>query len=128
MSSLPRFDAQALAAMAPDDLRALAAQLLARIEQDTQRAEQANQAIALRDAKIDKLSFELAQLRRIRFGVKSEQLDAQQRPLFEEAVQADIAALEEELAELQATPLPTAAATKRTPRRQPLPFDLPRVA
>ena len=128
MSSLPRFDAQALAAMAPDDLRALTAQLLARIEQDAQRAEQANQAIALRDAKIDKLSFELAQLRRIRFGVKSEQLDAQQRPLFEEAVQADIAALEEELAELQATPLPTAAATKRTPRRQPLPFDLPRVA
>ena len=41
MSSLPRFDAQALAAMAPDDLRALAAQLLARIEQDTQRAEKA---------------------------------------------------------------------------------------
>jgi transposase len=128
MSSLPRFDAQALAAMAPDDLRALTAQLLTRIEQDTQRAEQANQAIALRDAKIDKLSFELAQLRRIRFGVKSEQLDAQQRPLFEEAVQADIAALEEELAELQVTPLPTAAAAKRTPRRQPLPFDLPRVA
>ena len=125
MSSLPRFDAQALAAMAPDDLRALTAQLLARIEQDTQRAEQANQAIALRDAKIDKLSFELAQLRRIRFGVKSEQLDAQQRPLFEEAVQADIAALEEELAELQATPLPTAAAAKRYGLK---PWEFPAVA
>ena len=100
MSALPQFDAEALAAMAPDELRALTAQLLARIEQDAQRAEQASQAIALRDAKIDKLSFELAQLRRIRFGVKSEQLDAQQRPLFEEAVQADIAALEEELLSL----------------------------
>ena len=54
MSSLPQFDAQALAAMAPDELRALTAQLLARIEQDAQRAEQASQAIALRDAKIDK--------------------------------------------------------------------------
>lgn len=75
MSFLPQFDAQALAAMAPDELRALTAQLLARIEQDAQRAEQASQAIALRDAKIDKLSFELAQLRRIRFGVNSEQLD-----------------------------------------------------
>lgn len=52
MSFLPQFDAQALAAMAPDELRALTAQLLARIEQDAQRAEQASQAIALRDAKI----------------------------------------------------------------------------
>ena len=126
MSSLPQFDAQALAAMAPDELRALTAQLLARIEQDAQRAEQASQAIALRDAKIDKLSFELAQLRRIRFGVKSEQLDAQQRPLFEEAVQADIAALEEELAELQARTPPTEAAAQRTPKRQALPPELPR--
>ena len=126
MSSLPQFDAQALAAMAPDQLRALTAQLLARIEQDAQRAEQASQAIALRDAKIDKLSFELAQLRRIRFGVKSEQLDAQQRPLFEEAVQADIAALEEELAELQARTPPTEAAAQRTPKRQALPPELPR--
>ena len=32
MSSLPQFDAQALAAMAPDELRALTVQLLARIE------------------------------------------------------------------------------------------------
>ena len=52
MSSLPQFDAEALAAMAPDELRALTAQLLARIEQDAQRAEQASQAIALRDAKM----------------------------------------------------------------------------
>ncbi|MDD2990525.1 MAG: IS66 family transposase zinc-finger binding domain-containing protein, partial [Zoogloea sp.] len=126
MSSLPQFDAEALASMPPDELRALTAQLLVRIEQDAQRAEQASQAIALRDAKIDKLSFELAQLRRIRFGVKSEQLDAQQRPLFEEAVQADIAALEEELAELQARTPPTEAAAQRTPKRQALPPELPR--
>ena len=127
MSSLPQIDAQALASMAPEELRALTAQLLQRIEQDAQRADQASQAIALRDAKIDKLSFELAQLRRIRFGVKSEQLDAQQRPLFEEAVQADIAALEEELAELKAAPQ-AAEAPKQIPKRQALPPELPRIS
>lgn len=127
MSSLPQIDAQALAFMGPDELRALTAQLLQRIEQDAQRADQASQAIALRDAKIDKLSFELAQLRRIRFGVKSEQLDAQQRPLFEEAVQADIAALQEELAELKAAPQ-AAEAPKQIPKRQALPPELPRIS
>ncbi|MBV5296123.1 MAG: transposase, partial [Curvibacter lanceolatus] len=127
MSSLPQIDAQALASMGPDELRALTAQLLQRIEQDAQRADQASQAIALRDAKIDKLSFELAQLRRIRSGVKSEQLDAQQRPLFEEAVQADIAALEEELAELKAAPQ-AAEAPKQIPKRQALPPELPRIS
>lgn len=71
MSCLPQIDEQILAAMAPEELRALTTQLLARIEQDAQRATQASQAIALRDAKIDKLSFELAQLRRIRFGVRA---------------------------------------------------------
>ena len=127
MSCLPQIDEQILAAMAPEELRALTTQLLARIEQDAQRATQASQAIALRDAKIDKLSFELAQLRRIRFGVKSEQLDAQQRPLFEEAVQADIAALEEELTELQALNKPAASPAKQTPKRQALPTELARV-
>ena len=127
MSCLPQIDAHTLATMADAELRTLAQQLLVRIEQEAQRAEQASKAIALRDAKIDKLSFELAQLRRIRFGAKSEQLDTQQRPLFEEAVQADIAALEEELAELQTRPPLGAPAAKQTPKRQALPSDLPRV-
>jgi transposase len=42
--------------------------------------------------KLHKLTFEMAQLERVKFGKRSEQLDAQQRALFDEAVDADIAA------------------------------------
>lgn len=45
--------------------------------------------IEWRDAKIEKLTFEMAQLRRVKFGKKSEQLDAEQKALFDEAVDAD---------------------------------------
>ncbi len=44
-----------------------------------------------------KLSFEIAQLRRLKFGKKSEQLDAEQRALFDEALDADLAAAEAQL-------------------------------
>ena len=79
-----------------------------------------------RDAKIDKLTFEMAQLRRVKFGVKSEQLDAQQKTLFEEAVDADIAALQAQLEELRAQPDKRAQESVR-PKRAPLPAHLPRV-
>ena len=44
-----------------------------------------------------KLSFEIAQLRRLKFGKKSEHLDAEQRALFDEALDADLAAAEAQL-------------------------------
>lgn len=44
-----------------------------------------------------KLSFEITQLRRLKFGKKSEQLDAEQRALFDEALDADLAAAEAQL-------------------------------
>ena len=47
--------------------------------------------------------------------------------MFEEAVQADIAALEEELAELKAAPQ-AAEAPKQIPKRQTLPPELPRIS
>ena len=62
MSSLPQFDAEALAAMAPDQLRALTAQLLARIEQDAQRAEQANQAMSKFSQQSKQLAVTTAEL------------------------------------------------------------------
>ena len=49
-----------------------------------------------RDARIEKLTFDL---KRIKFGKKSEQLDAEQRALFD---QADIAAIEDQPDELRA--------------------------
>lgn len=78
-----------------------------------------------RDLKIQKLTLELAHLRRIRFGVKSEAMTAVQRNLFEETLEEDVAAVE---AELEA---PAESNRVRTPRtragRQPLPAHLERV-
>ena len=121
MLDATQIDPAKLKSLSEIELRALAGQLLERIER-------AAREIHWRDAKIEKLTFEMAQLRRIRFGVKSEQLDAQQKTLFEEAVDADMAALEAELAELKSTfkqndPSEPVA----RPRRAPLPANLPRV-
>ncbi|WP_395688820.1 IS66 family transposase [Caenimonas koreensis] len=86
----------------------------------------AQHEISWRDARIEKLSFEMAQLKRMKFAATSEHLNAQQRALFDESVDADIAALEEQLQELidaKAKP----SEPRVVPRRAALPASLPRV-
>ena len=83
--------------------------------------------IEWRDAKIEKLSFEMAQLRRVKFGKKSEQLDAEQKALFDEAVDTDLAALEAQLAELLAAKRKPGDVPPERPKRAALPPHLPRV-
>lgn len=113
-------DAAQLQNLSEREVRALALQMIERIERDAQ-------AITWRDAKIDKLTFEMAQLKRLKFGVKSERLDADQKNLFDETVDADMAALEAELADLKgATTAPDTKAAS-TPKRTALPEHLPRV-
>lgn len=106
-----------LSQLSPDQLRHLAATLMAQVEEKDQalrHSEQVNQ----------KLTYELALLKRHAFGKRSEQLNVLQISLLEEVVDADIAAIETELEALTpAAPPPT----KQKPKRQPLPDDLPRV-
>ncbi len=108
-------------------------ELLDLIQQQAAEAARLNAALAARDAtlqhaeaKIQALTLELAHLRRIRFGAKSEALSAEQRDLFQETLDADIAACEAEAE--QAAPAASAPNPKR-PRagRQPLPAHLPRI-
>lgn len=87
--------AEELAALKAAGFGDIGARVLRRIEHDRQE-------IDWRDVKLEKLSFEMAQLRRLKFGKKSEQLDGEQRALFDEAIDADIAAAEQRLKELQA--------------------------
>jgi len=78
--------------------------------------------LAEKDFKITALTHELAYYRRIRFGKASETLVGEQRLLFEETVDMDLAAIEEEL-EGQAP----AKRQRQRAGRQPLPPELPRI-
>ncbi len=92
-------------------------------------------------ARYEKLSHEMAVLKRTTYGKKSERLGGnlvgEQAKLFEESVQEDIAGVELELAQLdeQRKQLDTSATStaqssppaKSAPKRTPLPANLPRV-
>ncbi len=86
--------------------------------------------IAWRDAKLEKVNFELARLKRWKFGAKTEAMTAEQRLLFQDTLAEDEASLQAQLAALQAglpeTPKPPKA-PPRKPRRQALPEHLERV-
>ncbi len=111
------------------ELRALTLRMLERIAHDAREISKRDAEINWRDAKIEKLTFEMAQLKRVQFGVKSERLNVDQQHLFEEAVSADLAAIEAELDELKASDEPTtqASSEKSKPKRAALPANLPRV-
>ncbi len=85
--------------------------------------------IALKEAKLEKLNFELARLKAWKFSAKTEAMNAQQRQMFEDTLAEDEADLQ---AQLQALRAATAEAKdrpepRRQPRRQALPEHLRRV-
>jgi transposase len=82
--------------------------------------------LAARQIKIDKLTFEVAQLRRARYGARTEQLSGEQAQLFEEAVQTDVAAVETEIETVAPAPAQPTDPAPAKPRRAPLPAHLPR--
>ena len=86
-------------------------------------------AIEAKDFKIEALTHELAHIRRMRYGVKSEMLSKVQLDLFEETLATDLAAIEAEIEQLaDKQPSDTVAKPKRLRAgRQPLPVHLPRI-
>jgi transposase len=100
-----------------EQLRALTADLFDRMENK-------DRALIHRDAVIEKLTHEVAILKRHKFAQRSEQLDAVQGNLLDELIDGDLAAIEAELGELTADEAPTPP--KKQPKRAPLPPELPR--
>lgn len=88
-----------------------------------------NAEIEQKDFKIQALTLELAHIRRIRYGVKSEALAPLQRDVFEETWNTDLSAIEAEIEQLADTSPGTTVAKPKRPRagRQPLPAHLPRI-
>lgn len=101
---------------------AMLAQVRALFEQQQAKLVRQDAVLAEKDFKITALTHELAYYRRVRFGKASEALVGEQRMLFDETVDMDLAAIEEEL-EGQA---PAKRQRKRA-GRQALPPELPRI-
>ena len=64
-----------------EDLRGLDAETASKVAAMVQRL---TQELHLKETKLQKLTFELARLKALKFGAKTEVMDAEQRRLFEE--------------------------------------------
>lgn len=95
-------------------------------DQKIQSLEIKNQTLELKN---QKLVFELAYLKRMRFGRKSETLPVDQKQLFEDDIDQDLAAIGAELELTPATDDAPVARLQSRPRagRQPLPAHLERI-
>ena len=103
-------DLQAIDALNPEQLRAAVRTLVSEV--------------SFKQATIDKLTHEMAVLKRLKFAAKSEGYNAEQKSLIEETLDTDLAALAAEVEALE--PGKTAPQDKQIPKRQPLPSHLPR--
>ena len=110
---------------ASTDSPASLAEAQALLAQLQQQLLQRDQHIHLLELKNQKLTHELASLKRLRFGRKAESLPIEQRSLFEDDLDQDLAAISAELEPA----LPETTPRKSRPRagRQPLPDHLERV-
>lgn len=107
-----------LAGMDAQQLREFAAGLIERVARQ-------DQELRYRQLKIEQLTHEMAVLRRWKFAARSEQFHGAQGSLLEEAITADLEAIDAELAALRSAPL--TQPPKEQPKRAPLPAHLPRV-
>jgi transposase len=107
-----------LAGMDAQQLREFAARLI-----DTLASKDSE--LRYKQLKIDQLTHEMAVLKRWKFAARSEQLHGAQGSLLEETIDADLEAIDAELAALRSTT--PAQLPKAQPRRTPLPPHLPRI-
>ena len=113
-------------------LKALAAELLQQLEERSAEAERQRLERDRRDAQIkeqsafiEKLKFELARLKRWRFGKCAEGLSAEQLALWESELVADIANLQSRIDAADCEEQHSGK-EKHKPKRRPLPDALPR--
>ena len=114
MKILDQLDELNLDAAAKTQVAALVQSLLEQVKKDAE-------TLQAKDLKIQALILELAHLRRLRYGVKSEALTSLQRDLFEETCN------EVEQADERAGSSVTKKPKRPRAGRQPLPPHLPRI-
>lgn len=117
-------DATHLGQLDAQQLREAVLSLMGERASQAAEIERKDREIAFKQAVIDKITHEMAVLKRLKFAAKSEAFNAEQKSLLEETIAADLEALERELAAVQ--PPPKDEGDKQKPKRQRLPESLPR--
>ena len=131
MLDVHQLKAEDLQGLDAETVAKLAASMLQRIEamsaEHTRQLAERDQALKFKDAKLQKITFELARYKAWKFGAKTEAMTAEQRRLFEETAAEDEAGLQAQLDALHPAPSQPAPQAPRRPRRQALPAHLRRV-
>jgi len=101
-------------------------ELMAQVGENAETIASKDREILYHQTKIDQLTHGMGFLKRWKFDRSREQLDQTQASLLDEAIDADIAAIEQELQNL--SPASKAGTeTSKQPKRAALPPELPRV-
>lgn len=87
------FAVDQLAKMNADELREFAANMVSQLIESQKKLSETQQDNRLRQLKIDQLTHEMAILKRWKFAARSEQLQGEQRQLFDETLEADLEAI-----------------------------------
>ena len=106
-------------------LREMVQSLMGQVQANKLEIQRRDHELVFKQAAIDKLTYEMAVLKRLKFAAKSEAFSTEQKSLLEETIDADLAALECEL-EQQLAPAQGEQREKQQPKRQVLPANLPR--
>lgn len=121
--------AQDLQGLSQDAVVQLATALLAQLAAKDELLARRDSEISFKNAKIERITFELARLKAWKFGAKTEAMNAEQRQMFEDTLTEDEADLQAQLQALQGddAQAPPTPAAKRQPRCEKLPEHLHRV-
>ncbi|TXH60798.1 MAG: hypothetical protein E6Q93_06180, partial [Burkholderiaceae bacterium] len=121
--------AQQLDALDPQTRQAMLS-LLAEVRAKEELIAQRDREAAFKQALIDKLTHEMAVLKRLKFAATSERfastLAPEQKSLLEETLDSDLAELDQELKRERGQAGDKDKTEKKTPKRAPLPPHLPR--
>jgi transposase len=112
----------------PQQMRQALRALQAEVERKDEIIQRQEREAAFKQATIDKLTHEMAVLKRLKFAAQSEKyreaFTAEQKSLIEETIDADLAALAREIEQQAAHK--KAPQDRQSPKREKLPAQLPR--
>ena len=94
MLDVQTLKAEDLKGLSPSAMAEVSARMLEHIAAQARQIEQHEQTIKFKDAKLEKVTFELARLKAWKFGAKTEAMNAEQRRMFEETLAEDEASLQ----------------------------------